>query len=334
MNRIIRFISLLFVLVAFVGCNKDVETLGSDETVTLTLNVNTSDSGSRAEARYIDASPYEGIRTLRVLVTDRAMTEIYYNEKTTVVENPDNITSSTQECKITIPDVPVGEVSFYVIANEESIGEKYTVEEILSNVENKKLKYIDEANPKYFPKKGPEIKKLGLPMSGKTMENITKETKSVSVELERAVTKIALTIENATSSTITLQDVIFGPFFGDRFYVFPEVELDVPEDAQYSSLSYENVGFKVDPNSTSPSLSLYLYPTYAWKSEMPTSPYTLSLVTDNYTYQSQVFAPGVNSFRRNKQVNIRARITTTVGMKIDYAVQAWDDYTVNVPDFE
>lgn len=334
MNSIIQYIPFWLLLFAFTGCKeKDVDALSGEETVTVTLNISASSNESRADRGYPDVDAYEGIRTLRVFVTDEAMTKIYYNEKTDVVENPDGITSSIVKHQITIPGIPVGNVTFYVIANEESLGVTYTTEEIRNNLENRKLEYIDDETPKHFPKKGSEIKELGLPMSGKKTFNITKDNKIVQMVVERAVTKLSLTVENATSGTIQLNNVAFGSFFGDRFYIFPEVNLDVPEEASYTSVAYDNVGLEVGPNETSPSLSLYLYPTYAWKAGQPTSPYTLSLVTGNYTYQAQVFAPGVNSFRRNTQVNIHARITTTVGMLINYAVQSWGSYTIDVPEF-
>lgn len=78
-------------------------------------------------------------------------------------------------------------------------------------------------------------------------------------------------------------------------------------------------------------LSAYLYPTYAYS--QGDSPYTISIETDKNKYDKLVFAPNVNSFPRNTQVNIHARITTTTGITLNFAVTDWDNYTVNVPDF-
>lgn len=333
MNKFIRLIPILLCLATFTACQQEEDPADGTETTTIRLNIGglTANIG-QAETRYVDSSPYEGLRTLRVIVTNPEMTKIYYNQKTDVIEDPQNPASATATHSVTIP-VPIGTVRFYVIANEESIGKKYTNETLLNDEkQNNKLLFIDEQDPRFFPKKGTEIKSFGLPMSGSSLETISKDTKEVKVSLKRAVTKISLTIENATNSRMTLKDVIFGSFFGDRFYVFPESNLDVPDNSDYAPLNYNNVGFTIEPNTTSQPLSLYFYPTNNYKGT--TSPYTLGINTEAHDYQPQEFAPGVRAFSRNTQVNIRAKITTTVGLTINYAVQEWDDYTVDVPDFK
>ena len=60
----------------------------------------------------------------------------------------------------------------------------------------------------------------------------------------------------------------------------------------------------------------------------------LSAVADGNTidYGARRFTTK-NSIRRNTQVNIRARITSTTNVTLDFNVSDWDTYTVNVPDF-
>lgn len=335
MNKAIRLIPTLLCLIIFIACQQEETSNGNGETTTVRLNIGgLSTNNGQGGIRYVDSSPYEGLRTLRVIVTDKAMTTIHYNEKTTVAINPENPTSADNTASITIPNVPIGEVNFYVIANEESIGETYDDNTLMNDEkDNNKLLFIDKEETPYFPKQGPDIRQYGLPMSGKKSVIINKDTKAVSMELERAVTKIALTVENATSSDITLQDVIFGPFFGDRFYVFPEGNLDVPNNSKYSQLSYTNLNMIIPANKSTEKLSAYLYPTYAFTQGGTDNPYTIAIKTNVNEYGKLVFAPNVNSFRRNTQVNINARITTTTGITLKFEVTEWDNYTVNVPDF-
>lgn len=113
--------------------------------------------------------------------------------------------------------------------------------------------------------------------------------------------------------------------------MFPEYQLDVPESSIYDPLSYEGLDIPVPASSTIDVLSVYLYPTYAYF--QGDNPYTISIKTGNIEYEKLVFAPNVNSFPRNTQVNIHARITTTTGITLNFVVTDWDDYTVNVPDF-
>lgn len=328
MNKINNIISILLTVLLITACQQD-DYMNNENKKTVDVRLNIGGlaiDNNQVASRYVDASQYEGLRTLRVIVTDENMSKIYYNEKS----NVDNSNSSQQS--ITIPDIPVGNAIFYVIANEESLGKTYSTENLLNEeISNKKLLFVDE-NQTYFPKKGPDIVTNGLPMSGKANAIISPENNTVTVNVVRAVTKISLTVENLTSSAITLKDINFGPFFGDRLFVFAEQSLDVPDNSNYKKASFNNIGLTINPNSSSDKLSLYLYPTYAQETEN-NNPYTIGITTTNYPYKEQPFAPGVNSFSRNTQINIRARITTTVGLQIDYEVQPWDEYTTDVPDF-
>ena len=87
MNQTFRLIICLFCLSVAVACQQEEEmTVTAPETVTLTLNIGTQSSGS-ASTRADDPNvlPYEGIRTLRILVisdaTDPKDRKILYNQK-------------------------------------------------------------------------------------------------------------------------------------------------------------------------------------------------------------------------------------------------------------
>lgn len=323
---------------ALASCNSnESQPLQSDdkETATVTLRIGTGTSQPNISTRYVDASQYEGIRTLRIIATTGTGTdrEIVYNEKVLTGRN------NTQQEAVTIPDIPVGQVTFYAIANEESLGMTYDnnqIEEDIVSTDNgsRKVLYIDEAA--HFPKLGPDIVDYGLPMSNRPQTvNIYKDmTTPIDISLDRSVVKLLLTVENATRSDIKLNAVTFGPFSGDRLYLFRENLLDVPANAQYKSFGYEGLSINIPSGGSTKKLAAYIYPTYAYTAGMTSSPYTLALKTENRNYEALVFAPNTNSFVRNTQVNITARITTTIGVTIDYKVSDWDPYTINVPDFE
>lgn len=280
---------------------------------------------------YVDASQYEGIKTLRLIVIsgtpDQEDRDILYNQKVEGLENASGY-------QTTIPDLPLGQMSFYAIANEESIGMTYDDKTILDNLidgpENagrRKLLFKDE-NRQYFPCTGRHIVDNGLPMSGYTTVNITGD-QNIKIELFRSVVKLALVVENKTKSSVALEKVSFGKFFTDRYYMFRETTLDVPDDALYDGKEYDYPDIeKIQPGGRTKTLSLYFYPTFP-----PDSPFTLGLMTTEVDYGQVLFAPNTNSFVRNTQINLRAQITTTVGIVLDFTVKPWDPYEVGVPSF-
>lgn len=321
-----------FCCLAFAACESSEDGIvpSEGETTSVTLRIGTGNSVPGITTRYVDASQYEGIRTLRVIVTTGTPENrtILYNQKQTGITGGNSETET-----VTIPDVPLGEAMFYVIANEESLGKEYTDDVINADLaDNRKVLFVDEENNRHFPKLGPQIVDDGLPMTGSKEVTVSKDMSGVDIELERAVVKLSLTVENATTSDITLKSVKFGPFSGDRFYLFPTYQLDVPDGSKYEGLSYDNQNIVIKGGGKTEKLSAYIYPTYAYVAGSE-NPYTISLSTSVRDYGKLVFAPNVNSFRRNTQVNIRARITTAVGIIVNFEVNDWDDYTVDVPSF-
>jgi len=283
---------------------------------------------------YVDASQYEGIKTLRLIVIsgtpDQEDRKILYNQKVEGLENASSY-------KTTIPNLPLGQMSFYAIANEESIGMTYDDQTIMLNLidgpENagrRKLLFKDESR-QYFPCTGRNIVDNGLPMSGYTTENITGD-QNIEIELFRSVVKLALVVENTTTSEVNFESVSFGEFFADRYYMFRETELDVPGDTKYIGKTYDQPSIETIPaGGRTDTLSLYFYPTQP--SFSGEGPFTIGIETTENDYGQVLFAPGETYFIRNTQINLLAQITTTVGIKLSFTVQPWDDYTVDVPSF-
>lgn len=311
--------------------------------IVLQIGMKSSD-GASTKADDPNVLPYEGIRTLRVLVisdaeqpTDR---KILYNEKQ-VIDNSDAPTSARLSASLTLNDIPVGEASIYLIANEESIGITYSNEILMSDTYklDNKLLLLDEGW-KYFPKTYGEIAEYGLPMSGRVEGvDISSSSTNISVELERAVVKLHLTVENATSDVLVLNWVKFGKFISDRVYLFRQSELDIPSDTKYKELRYpedesKTLNVTLAEKAQTQWNPVYIYPNFAYKDPTGSNPYTLSLATNKKVYSPSLISSNMNSMVRNTQFNILARITASATIDISYSYVPWTDVNVDVPPFK
>lgn len=347
MNRTIRLIICLFCLSVVVACQQEEEmTVTAPETVTLTLNIGTQSSGNTStRADDPNVLPYEGIRTLRVLVISDADNpsdrEILYNDKHDIIDTRTNPTSATLSANLTLTDIPVGMASIYLIANEESIGMEYTDDVLTGDTykDDNKLLLLDKGWV-HFPKTYEEIAKYGLPMSGRYEHiDINASNTNFSIALERAVVKLHLTVENATSDELRLKWVKFGNFISDRVYLFRQQNLDIPSTTLYKELRYpetdsETLNVPLAKQTKTQWRPVYIYPNFAYKDPTGANPYTLSLKTDKKEYSPSLLSANINSMVRNTQFNILARITASATIQIDYSFVPWDEKDVDVPSFD
>ena len=334
----------LFCMAAIVSCQQEEEMMSTvPETVTLTLNIGTQSTGVSTRANDPNVQPYEGIRTLRALVisdaTDPKDRKILYNQKHEI-DITDAPPSAILSTTLQLENIPVGQASIYIIANEQSIHETGYTDDILMSptyINDSKLLLLDEGW-KYFPKTYEEIAKHGLPMSGKAEGvEITTDMQAISITLDRTVVKLHLTVENATNDELKLQWVEFGKFISDRVYLFRHTQLDVPESTLYKTLRYPETGnfsgVTLSPNGKTQWNSVYIYPNYAYKDQTGSYPYTLSLATDKKTYSPSQLSEGLSSMIRNTQFNITARITASATITIKYEKVDWEPEDINVPPF-
>ena len=346
MNKFIQLMLLLIGCVYLVSCAQEGKFPGKEETVTFTLNIGTEQSSASISRNTTTGStvlPYEGIRTLRVLVIsdhqDPKQRKILYNKKRSIDSSP-NPTEAKLSASLTLENIPVGMASIYLIANEESIGTEYTDDILMSSdyIEDSKLLLLDE-EWKHFPKTYNDIATYGLPMSGKREGiDIQSEMSSVDIYLERAVVKLGLTIENATSDNLTLNWVEFGEFISDRVFMYPTISLDIPSHTLYKNLRYPkeintSLNQELPVGGKTEWQNVYIYPNFAYKDPTGIYPYTLSLGTDKKTYNPSQFAEGMNSMRRNTYIDITARITASATISIAYQYVPWEDITIDVPPF-
>lgn len=244
-----------------------------------------------------------------------------------------------------LENVPVGDVQLYVIANETGLGRDYTELSALQNElvdlpENQKKVLIRDADRAYFPKRGSEFPEGGLPMTW--MDKNLKidppgdTPQKIQVPLQRCVAKLNIEMQSTLSEEIVITTMNFGPFFGDKLYLFQETNLDVPADASYGVKEYDGLDIRIPANG-SETLVCYIYPSFAWTSDENPSPYTIGFSTaSGKEYQPRAFVADygiLNSIARNTQVNILAKLSSEADITLDFEVVPWVEKTVDVPSF-
>lgn len=336
---------LLAAVFLFSSCRKD-EGPYTDGKVSLTLKIGTQGDLSVSTRAGENVLPYEGIRTLRVIVVSPEGSaggrRILYNVKHTVDSDPAPGTA-TLETELQLENVPAGIADIYVIGNEESIidGDGYT-DEVLEGdryKEDEKLLVLDEDWTR-FPARYEEIAAHGLPMSGKLEGADIQANSDISIQLVRAAVKINLTVENATSGNLTLKWVRLGKFISDRVFMFRRdgTSLDIPEDTQHTDKQYgsdnEPLGVNLAQGQKTDWSPVYIFPNYAYRDQTGPNPYTLALATDRKDYEASQFASDLNAMVRNTQFNITARITASANIEISYTQVPWTKIEIEIPAFD
>lgn len=324
------------------SCSKDEDWKHNGETATLSLDIPMLHPQSRGT---VEGTPEENaIHNLRVIILSQGAVSINQTF------NQTELASGT----VKIEKVPVGEVQMYVIANEAALGKDYsnlsTLQgDVVVSINNKKKVLIKDEERTHFPKRGsefanensdPETTK-GLPMSWMqqfTVKPPAEEPQNVFVELQRCVAKLKIIMQSTLSEDIVINEMNFGAFFGDRLYLFQEKELnlDVPDDSKYEAKNYTGLNNINIPANGEAILECYIYPSFAWKDESKTSPYSIGFKTDKATYKPRYFTDDfqvLNSIARNTQVNITAKLSKPANINISFEVVPWTTETVDVPSF-
>ena len=329
--------TLILVSGLLTSCDKETQTWENDgRTATITLHVPMAESSvtRTTDEEYQQAETK--INTLRILILSQDYQPII-NQKFE--------SSALTGGNLTIEGVPVGKVMICAIANEAALGKNYDnfedFEKDLVDIGNKKkLRIIDEQRT-HFPKRftESEIAQYGLPMSWLDREAEIAQPgptlQTIEVNLERAVAKLNIIMNNALSNPITITSMTFGQFFGDQLYLFREATLDIPDETTYATQEYPGVSIEI-PGGESKTLACYIYPSYAWKDNTP-SPYTIGFTTTTAPYPSKAFidenSGALNSIARNKQVNIHATLSAEASIQLKFEVKDWNTQSIEVPPF-
>lgn len=333
----IKSLCACLLLASLVACMADGTPLREEEgTSTVRLSIPLLETNTRA----VGTTEENTLHTLRVIILSQGAESINKLFK-----------DVTPEQQLEITDVPVGQVQMYVIANEAAMGKDYsnlaTLQQDVQLIEGHNKVIITDSNREYFPKQAVAaggirpIAETGLPMSWMNQALIINppsadtSVQTVDVELERCVAKLNIMMNNALTEPITINYMEFGAFFSDRLCLFQEENLDVPGSTEYTTKSYENLNITIGKGE-SKQLVLYIYPSYAWKSEMTDSPYEIGFTTTNGKYPLKPFTENdyeLNSIARNTQVNINATLSKPATVDLEFSVEPWTEYGSDVPPF-
>lgn len=342
----------LLLLLLGAACTDPADELTADDgrTATLRLLVPRPDATTRVDPTDPGyetslAAEESAIHTLRIVVYSLSdgnnattVNRLYTKEELTNAEK-----DADGNAVLTIEGIPTGTAQICAIANEASIGRNYSnildmQKEAVTVGQNSKVLIVDTLNT-YFPKRGTQLldDPKGLPMSWMAKNrNIQEGGNTLDVELERCVAKIRMEVHNNFSESIRVEEISFGPFFGNRFYLFRDTKLDVPDGQTYVPQTFtDDVAYTITPGD-SEVLILYFYPSFAWTSS-PRSPYTVGYKTEKGEYPAMAFldesGSSFNSIPRNKQVNINVTLSGETNVQTSFEVVEWTDVTINVPEF-
>ena len=280
----------------------------------------------------------EGIKTLRVILAKDG--EIFRVDR---LRDFSGETSPVLEREVKVYDVPLGNITFYVIANEGSIGKVYDTPEAIRTdfvvVSGTRKLLLKDENRSFFPQmaEAEKIAEKGLPMAGMVNVEIAESTEAIGITLERAVAKLNLTVENALSEEINVTGIHFGAFASDRIYLYRTLNLDMPAETEYLPMEFDT-GINI-PAGENGNFVCYVYPSRAPEVGGRSS-YSLRIETEGGTYGGTNGSlitgnQGVlTQIVRNTQLNIRAIINKDATVTIDYVVTDWTPESVNVPPFK
>lgn len=330
-------ITLLVLTAGMTGsCVKDSlpETDGSTDsegTATVTLHINDSRSGGTSP---VEAG--EGIKTLRVIVLD-AENEVEFNYKQSFGNETDPQTEKT----VTFLGMTTGAKKFYVVANEESLDltdADYPAKGTMVTNPNDLLnKVITDTERSHFPKLKGEV--TSLPITGYKAEDITADTKNLTIETYHAVAKIVFKVENTSSSDITLTGFSLGQFFADQTYLFPSATGQL-ENVSYGTFGRNNVrGTFTAGAAEAEYFTCYLYET----PEDKKADFKVTLFTDNPDLDLPEATINLNEatdyvVKRNTVINIVATISKETAVEVpdielQWQVDDWNPVTNDVPSF-
>lgn len=328
-NRLYRcLLPLVWLTFLLSSCIKEDYAGSTDETATVNLVFSTRADGQGTA----EVDENEGIKTLRVLITD-ADGKVEIN---TVQEFDEDVSTTT----LTILGVPVGTKNFYVIANEASVG--LTDLDDVSTVDEDFLNRVitNPSDAPYFPKTRSQISTSGLPITGmKEGVQVKGEENNQPIEIEivYAVAKVVLYVDNQSGEPFTLQQVKFGPFIADRTYLFDKSQ-QLPDGVQFNEMPLNAENVEVTPDKDEAVFTGYIYETGVQK----TNCFTLSLVSNTTGFEAlanpvtiQFDEAGRNYINRNDQVEIRATVNIhkEVETDLDILVVPWGVKNIEVPPF-
>ena len=328
LRQYIGIIALLLVAGAVSSCVKDDYTESEKGSRVANVTVLIDDSTPLVTE---EAGVNEGIKTLRLIVVDS-------NNNVEVNYYTDYANNESNEKSIVLQGLSTGVKSFYVVANEASVG--WAEEDFPSVGDPMPLdfinKIIDDPSRSYFPKLSRDIGKLGLPIIGTLLNQVVENgDNKIEIPIKHAVAKISLSFINHTSSRLPISSITLGNFLADKTYSFGcPVNFWSTVDYEGDTFNREGAGAVIKPGFDNEDLIKF----YVYETNAAPATYTLSM---------QVDATGVNTakdvqFLNSKQIlqNNWIKVTATISssevnnITLKWEVADWTGEVIEVPEFK
>lgn len=328
LRQYIGIIALLLVAGAVSSCVKDDYTESEKGSRVANVTVLIDDSTPLVTE---EAGVNEGIKTLRLIVvnSDNKVEVNYYT---------DYANNESNEKSIVLLGLSVGLKSFYVVANEASVG--WTGKDFPSAGAPMPPEFInkiiDDPRRLYFPKLSRDIGELGLPIIGTLLDQeVGNGDNKIEIPIKHAVAKISLSFINHTSSELPIKSITLGNFLADQTYSFGcPVNFWSTVDYEGDTFNREGAGAVIKPGFDNKDLIKF----YVYETDEDPATYTLSM---------QVDATGVNTakdvqFLDSKQIlqNNWIKVTATISssevnnITLKWEVADWTGEVIEVPEFK
>lgn len=328
LRQYIGIIALLLVAGAVSSCVKDDYTESEKGSRVANVTVLIDDSTPLVTE---EAGVNEGIKTLRLIVVD-SDNNVEVNYYTDYANNESN------EKSIVLLGLSIGLKSFYVVANEASVGwSKKDFPSVGAKMPSEFInKIIDDPSRSYFPKLSRDIGKLGLPIIGILLnQEVGNGDNKIEIPIKHAVAKISLSFINHTSSELPIRSITLGNFLADKTYSFGcPVNFWSTVDYEGDTFYREGAGAVIKPGYKNEDLIKF----YVYETDEDPATYTLSM---------QVDATGVNTatavqFLDSKQIlqNNWIKVTATISssevnnITLMWEVADWTGEVIEVPEFK
>lgn len=337
MRKLERYLGIvLLVLLTGMVCSCGKERLSdtSSEKVNVTLNFDTRVGDSESVA--IDEG--EGIRTLRIIITD---------EKNQVIDNIWRDYSSegtlTASKTLTIMGLEAGIKKFYVVINEKSIGLFNYLNGINTVLPSDFTSKViqNTTTDTYFPRMASDIEDAGVPATGMIEVNLNETDNTFTIPCVHTVIKVELNIKNLMNVPCPISAIKFGKFVPDATYLFDAEEKSVklPGGTTISTLQYDKLnGFTGISLSAKMSDFQKVLVFYMYEPKVDTSEdFSIALTAAGFeslnvakSFISQTEIPRNSLLRINATIDLQKEVTIST---LDYEVLLWGTATVEVPGF-
>lgn len=308
MNKILKkyfklSLSLLAAALISTACNNDTDiTDEGGKTTDVTLHLSTRAGETE------DPVGGEGIKTLRVIVTDNKQNVLVNAEVPATGDDP--LTSKT----FTIYGILKLNATYevLVIANEESLSDKAQ-----NTIKGTKYEDITSAitDLDIFPCLG--VPASGLPMCGRQTIKVTENMPLISIGLTYVVSKMELTIHNQKSAALNLSLVSFKPYV-TRTALFSS---NVAPDAVSTKKEISNEAATVVESNGSTTLTYYFYPT-SQVNNITVDALNIAL-NDGEFAPVKVDGKELRSYSPGELLKIKGIITSQGGLTLECEVDDW-----------